>query len=99
MRVNMVNVIVKFMGIPRQRTGLGRTEFKSSREKLMDVLKELVEVYKIADIILTEKDEVRPYARVLVNGRSFQFIGGLEARVNEGDTIALIYPWIGHEDF
>ena len=66
---------------------------------MMDMLKELVEFYKISDIILTEKGEVRPYDRVLVNGRSFQFIGGLEARLNESDTIALIYPWIGHEDF
>jgi len=68
MRVNMVNVIVKFRWIPRQRTGVGRAEFKSSREKVMDMLKELVEFSKISDIILTEKGEVRPYDRVLVNG-------------------------------
>ena len=95
----MVNVIVKFMGIPRQRTGIGRAEFNSARRKLKDVLEELARFYKVTDIILTEKGEVRPYARVLVNGRSFQFIGGMEAQVHEGDTIALIYPWLGHEDF
>ena len=97
--VNLVNVIVKFMGIPRQRTGMGRAEFSSSGGKLKDVLEELARFYKVADIILTEKGEVKPYARVLVNGRSFQFIGGMEAQLHEGDTIALIYPWIGHEDF
>ena len=95
----MVKVIVKFMGIPRQRTGTGRAEFTSSRVKLRDVLEELVRFFKVADIILTEKGKVRPYVRVLVNGRSFQFIGGMEAQVHEGDTIALIYPWLGHEDF
>ena len=96
---NLVNVIVKFMGTPRQRTGIGRAEFNSSRSKLKDVLEEAARVYKIADIMLTEKGEVKPYARVLVNGRSFQFVGGMETQLHEGDTIALIYTWIGHEDF
>jgi molybdopterin converting factor small subunit len=95
----LVNVVVKFMGIPRQRTGVGRAEFSSSRGTLKDVLEEVVQFYKITDIMLTEKGEVKPYARVLVNGRSFQFIGGIEAQLHEGDTIALIYPWLGHEDF
>jgi molybdopterin converting factor small subunit len=78
---------------------MGRAEFSSSGGKLKDVLEDLARFYKVADIILTEKGEVKPYARVLVNGRSFQFIGGMEAQLHEGDTIALIYPWIGHEDF
>jgi molybdopterin converting factor small subunit len=95
----LVKVIVKFMGIPRQRTGIGSAEFSSSHDKLKDILEEVVALHKIADIMLTEKGEVKPYARVLVNGRSFQFIGGMEAQLHEGDAIALIYPWIGHEDF
>jgi molybdopterin converting factor small subunit len=92
-------VVVKFMGIPRQRTGIGRAKFSSSKGTLKDVLEEVVQFYKITDIMLTDRGEVKPYARVLVNGRSFQFIGGIEAQLHEGDTIALIYPWLGHEDF
>jgi molybdopterin converting factor small subunit len=95
----MVNVIVKFMGIPRQRTGIGRAEFNSSGSKLRDVLDEAARFYKVGDVMLTENGEVKPYARVLVNGRSFQFIGGMEAELHDGDTIALIFPWLGHEDF
>jgi molybdopterin converting factor small subunit len=95
----MVEVTVKFMSIPRQRTGTGRVEFVSSGSKLRNVLKEIVDSYRIADIILTESGQVRPYARILVNGRSYQFIGGLDAELHDGDTVALIYPWIGHEDF
>lgn len=41
-------------------------------------MKEIVNS-RIADIILTESGEVRPYARVLVNGRSHQFVGGFDA--------------------
>ena len=95
----MVNVTVKFMGIPRQHTGMGRVDFNSSKNKLRDVLKEVTDFYKISDIMLTEKGEVKPYARVLVNGRSFQFVGGMEAELHQGDAVALIYPWLGHEDF
>jgi len=94
----MVKVIVKFMGMPRERTHLGSVEFNSERSKLKYVLREIVESYRISDI-LTDDGQVGPYARVLVNGRSFQFIGGMEAEIHEGDAIALIYPWLGHEDF
>lgn len=94
-----MNVIVKFMGIPRQRTHTGRVEFLTSKRVLREVLEEIAVVYEIADVILTDSGEVRPYARVLVNGRSFQFLGGLDTEIHDGDSIALIYPWLGHEDF
>ena len=95
----MVRLIVKFMGIPRQRTRIGQTEFNSTGRKLREVLREVANFYNVVDVILTENEDVRPYARVLVNGRSFQFIGGMDAELHDGDAIALIYPWIGHEDF
>ena len=95
----MIRLIVKFMGIPRQRTRIGQAEFRSSERKLRQVLREVVNFYNVADVILTEKGEIRPYARVLVNGRSFQFIGGMDAELHDGDAVALIYPWLGHEDF
>lgn len=94
-----MKVTVKFMGIPRERTHAGRVEFLASKTKLKEVLKEIATAYPIGDVILTESGEVKPYARVLVNGRSFQFLGGLDTEIHDGDSIALIYPWIGHEDF
>jgi molybdopterin converting factor small subunit len=96
---DMVKVIVKFMGIPRERTRTGRVEFNLSSSRLKEALKEITEFYDVADVMLTENGDVKPYARVLVNGRSFQFIGGMGAELHEGDAIALIYPWLGHEDF
>lgn len=95
----MVKVIVKFMGIPRLHTGTGRVEFVSSQSRLSEVLKKIVDSYRIADIILTESGEMKPYVRILLNGRSYQFVGGLDAELHDGDTVALIYPWLGHEDF
>ena len=90
---------MKFMGIPRLHAGTGRVEFDSLGNKLRDVLKEIVDSYHIAEIVLTEGGDVKPYARVLINGRSFQFTGGLDAMLHDGDAVALIYPWLGHEDF
>ena len=95
----MVRLIVKFMGIPRQYTHTSRVEFESSGDKLRDALKEIVNSYHIADVILTENGDVKPYARVLVNGRSYQFVGGMDAILHDSDAVALIYPWLGHEDF
>jgi len=95
----LVKLIVKFMGIPRERTKTGRIEFNSSCGNLRGVLKEITEFYNLADVMLTENGDVMPYARILVNGRSFQFVGGIDAELHEGDAIALIYPWLGHEDF
>jgi molybdopterin converting factor small subunit len=95
----VVRVTVKFMGIPRQRTRIGQVEFVSVESNLRGLLKEITDSYHIADVLLTDSGEVRPYARILVNGRSYQFVGGLDAEIHEGDAVALIYPWIGHENF
>ena len=95
----MVRLIVKFMGIPRQYAHTGRVEFESTGDKLRDALKEIVDSYHVAEVIMTENGDVKPYVRVLVNGRSFQFVGGMDAILHDGDAVALIYPWLGHEDF
>ena len=95
----MVRLIVKFMGIPRQYAHTGRVEFESAGDKLRDALKEIVDSYHVAEVIMTENGDVKPYVRVLVNGRSFQFVGGMDAILHDGDAVALIYPWLGHEDF
>jgi molybdopterin converting factor small subunit len=81
------------MSIARQRAGLGSVELTSETAKLKDVLKTIIISYELADIILTENGEVRPWARVLVNGRSQEFIGGLDLELRDGDTVALIYPY------
>ena len=90
----MVRVKVKFISIVRERTGKNEVEFISSAQRLGDLLKEITEMHNIAEIILTENgSKVRSWARVLVNGRSHEFIGGLEVQLHDGDRLALIYPY------
>lgn len=90
---DVVRVKVKFISIVRERTGKSEVEFISSGRKFGDVLKEIIDEYHIGDIILKESGEVRPWARVLVNGRSHEFIGGLDVELHDGDRVALIYPY------
>jgi molybdopterin converting factor small subunit len=89
----MVKVMVKFMSIARQRAETGTVEFTSGSVRLRDVLREIVEAYKLVDIILDTDGGVRRWARVLVNGRSEQYVGGLNMVLHDGDRIALIYPY------
>ena len=90
----MIIIEVKFMSIARLRAGVSAIKFASPEgEKLRDVLKAIVGRYRIEDIILNETGEVRAWARVLVNGRSHDFVGGLDAQLRDGDSVALIYPY------
>ena len=89
----MVKIRVKFMSIARQRAGVGAIEFSSPASKLGDMLDVIVQKYRLRDLILTETGEVRPWARVLVNGRSHDFLGGLSLKLRDGDDVALIYPY------
>jgi molybdopterin converting factor small subunit len=90
----MIKITVKFMSIARRRAGVGVVEFTSQENTLRDVLRTVVDSYRISDLILTEnRDQVRSWARVLVNGRSHEFIGGLDTELQSGDSIALIYPY------
>jgi molybdopterin converting factor small subunit len=89
----MIEVTVKFMSIARQRAGVSTVSLVSGETRLVDVLKAITALYPVADIILTEKGEVRPWARVLVNGRSHELIGGLEVELHNGDSVALVYPY------
>jgi len=89
----MIIIEVKFMSIARQRAGVSAIKFSSEGRRLRDVLNAIVGQYRIQDIILNEAGEVRAWARVLVNGRSHDFVGGLDAQLRDGDSVALIYPY------
>lgn len=94
----MVKVSVKFMSIVRLRAGTSGMEFSSSKSRLGDIVREIVENYDIVDLIFTKDGKVRPWARILVNGRSQEFIGGLDAQVLDGDRIALVFSFPYHEN-
>jgi molybdopterin converting factor small subunit len=86
-------VTVRFMSVARQRAGVATVEYSSNSCGLGEVLKEIADRYKLADIIFDDEWEIRRWARVLVNGRSHQFVGGLNRELCDGDRLAVIYPY------
>lgn len=89
----MVRITVRFLSIARLRTGTASAELTFSSNVLRDVILEIVERYHIRDIILADDGEIKPWARVLVNGRSQEFIGGLDMPLSNGDRLSLVYPY------
>ena len=89
----MVRIIVKFLSILHQRAGTGRIEIRVSVPNLRTLFDEVVEKYGIRDVIFTDTGEIKPWVRVLVNGRSHELGGGLDSAIHDGDTIALVYPY------
>ena len=73
-------------------------EFSSPSNRLGDVVKEIVKKYHVTDLIFTRSGKVRPWARILVNGRSQEFAGGLDLTLSDGDRIALIFSFPYHEN-
>ena len=41
-----------------------------------------------------EGEQTRPFARVLINGRFNEHIGGLDAKLTDGDRVALMKPFV-----
>ncbi|MEM4782097.1 MAG: MoaD/ThiS family protein [Halalkalicoccus sp.] len=41
-----------------------------------------------------EGEQTRAYARVLINGRFNEHAAGLDTRLEEGDRVALVYPFM-----
>lgn len=78
----------------RGRVGKYSDEFTTDKTLLREALEEILGFYRIRDLILTSEGSLRPWARILLNGRMHELVGGLEAKLNDGDRIALVYPFI-----
>ena len=89
----MPRVTVRFMAQVRTRLGKPQAEFEFHGQTLRELLEALLDEYDVRDLILTEEEEVRPYARVMVNGRFHNLVGGLDTQIKDGDRIALVYPY------
>ncbi len=86
------------MSIVRLQAGADEIEFTSQSDTLGNVVKEVARKYNVTDLILTPDGNVKPWARILVNGRSQDYIGGMNGKLSDGDRIALIYSFPYHEN-
>ncbi len=57
-------------------------------------LKDIIDAVPDLKFLVTEQDHLKSGFIVLVNGRHIEFLGGLQAVIKDGDTIA-IFPQSG----
>ncbi len=89
----MTNVTLKFTGNVHARIGAFRMDFSFEGTKLRDLVNDVVARYDVRDLLLDESGDIKPYARVLVNGRFTEVLEGMDTPVHSGDTIVLIHPY------
>jgi molybdopterin synthase sulfur carrier subunit len=90
---NLTQVTLKFTGHVRRRMGRDRMEFVFCGHTLGALLSALFAHYDLQDLILNEEGEVRPWARVAVNGRFSYLIGDMDTSIHDGDLVTLIYQY------
>jgi MoaD family protein len=62
--------------------------------KLRDLLELLGDSAERRDHILAGKNKVHPQVIIMVNGTPAQSLGGLDARLKDGDLVA-VFPFLG----
>ncbi len=93
--LEIMRVVVEVFSLLRKKLGWDRKEIHmdSSEAKLIDVLKNIPELYQL--VVDESKKDIAEGFLVLVNGIHVQFCGGLKAVVRDGDTISIFPPAAG----
>jgi molybdopterin converting factor small subunit len=89
----MIDVTLKFTGNIYKRMGTFGMGFSFEGANLRDLLNELLARYNLRDLLMDDRGQIRPYARVLVNGRFSEVLQGLDTLIQTGDTVTLIHPY------
>lgn len=93
-REDLTHVTLKFTGNVRARMGRDRMEFSFRGHTLDALLDDLFTHYDLRDLILSEEWEVRPWARVVINGRFSYLVGNRDAPIRDGDLVVLMHPYV-----
>lgn len=92
-----MRVRVKFLATLYDLTGVLKTEVEveegATVRRLIEVLSTRFE--KLRDELLDERGVLRPMYNILVNGRSIEWLKGLDTRLAEGDEVVFIPPAAG----
>jgi molybdopterin converting factor small subunit len=90
----MTHITLKFIGEFWGRVGFGHTDFAFAGGTVRDFLPALTQAYPVADLLLNaDQASTKPYSRLVINGRFFELVGGLEAPIQEGDVVTLMRPY------
>jgi MoaD family protein len=88
-----VNVEILFFGQLRELAAVRQATFvMSDGARLADLIKHLGEEY--GDAFRHELSNTRRL-QILINGQQHTLLGGMEAPLNDGDTVVLLPPIFG----
>ncbi|MEM0086235.1 MAG: MoaD/ThiS family protein [Zestosphaera sp.] len=88
----MFRVTIEVFTTLKEKLGWSRKELIISSPKT--TLKDALEAVPDLKSLIVERDSLKRGFIVLVNGRHVEFLGGLQAVVRDGDTIA-VFPQSG----
>lgn len=89
----LTQVTLKFTGHVRGRIGRDRMEFAFAGNTLGALLNNFFAHYDLRDLFLNERGEIRPWTRIVVNGRYSYLIGDMDAPIHGGDLVVLIHQY------
>lgn len=90
----MTKITLKFIGEFWGRVGFGRSDFAFDGHTVREFLPALTQAYNVADLLLNpDGASTRHGSRLVINGRFYELIGGLEAPIHDGDVVTLMRPW------
>ncbi|MGE5262442.1 MAG: hypothetical protein ACM3S0_03605 [Acidobacteriota bacterium] len=89
----MTQVTLKFTGHVRSRMKSGQMDFSFEGTTLRELLRTFFPQHDVQDLLVDERDQLKPYARIVVEGRFSEFVGGLDAPITSGNMVTLINPY------
>ena len=88
-----MNIEVLFFGQLRELTNANRmTAVVKDGSSLADLIERLSEEYGTA---FRQKMESVQGLRILINGREYKLLGGMDATLQDGNTVVLLPPIFG----
>ena len=92
----MVNIILKLIAIFSTDVGLTEIDY-SNVETLGDVIVQFMSEYgkKIRKNFIDSQGNLETHVVILVNGRNYLFLDGLNTKLKDGDQIVISPPLIG----
>jgi len=89
----ITQVRLKFANHFRARIGKSEVMFSFPGTTLRDFVEALLREYEVSDLLL-QGEELKPHARIVINGRFSDVLGGWEAKIAEGSTIVLLQSYV-----
>jgi molybdopterin synthase sulfur carrier subunit len=91
-----MKIKVKFFATFIEAFGAEEKEVEfEGRRSVLDLLNSLCDSVECRQVLFEECAKLKPYVKVLKNGRLIEHLDGIDTELVEGDLIALFPPEVG----